>query len=84
MRYYNLIGGEQVGASDWFERRNPANTNEVIAEFPKSNQALTSQAIKSAADAFPSWGSTPAPTAGILFFRGRRSLNNGSTTLPKP
>ena len=69
MKFYNLIAGEQVSNGEWFERRNPANTDEVVAEFPKADTKTTNQAVQAAADAFEKWASTPAPTRGDILFR---------------
>src|SRR5919201_3275695 len=69
MKFYNLIAGEQVSNGDWFERRNPANTVEVVAEFPKADVKTTNQAVQAAEDAFADWAATPAPTRGDILFR---------------
>src|SRR5690348_15958242 len=69
MKFYNLIAGERVSNGDWFERRNPANTDEVVAEFPKADAKTTAQAVDAAEAAFDAWAATPAPTRGDILFR---------------
>lgn len=76
MKFYNLIAGEQVSNGDWFERRNPANTDEVVAEFPKADAKTTNQAVQAAADAFDVWASTPAPTRGDILFRAAEIIES--------
>ena len=43
---------------------NPADTNEVIAEFPMATVEDTQRAIEAAQAAFPAWKKTPAPERG--------------------
>lgn len=74
MKFYNIINGEKVSGDNWIERRNPANLNEVVSEFPKANRETTRAAIQAAVDAFPVWASTPAPTRGDVLFRAAESF----------
>ena len=48
---------------------NPADTNEVIAEFPMATAADTERAIEAAQAAFPAWKKTPAPERGRVIWR---------------
>lgn len=68
-KFYNLIAGEKVGSDRWIERRDPANTDVVVAEFPQADRQMTRDAIRAAADAFPAWAATPAPARGDILFR---------------
>ena len=73
--YGNLIGGEQVGASDHttFETRNPARNGEVPRNFPSASAADAAQAV-AAAEAFPAWAATPAPARARRRRRGDHAV----------
>src|SRR3989338_414572 len=61
--YKNNIGGKLTESSskDYFEKYNPANKNELLGKFPKSNQKDLDEAIKKAKIAFEKWKKVPAP-----------------------
>ena len=42
---------------------NPADTSDVIAEFPLATAADVGRAIEAATAAWPAWKKTPAPSA---------------------
>jgi aldehyde dehydrogenase (NAD+) len=48
---------------------NPADTGDVIAEFPLATQEDTQRAIQAAQAAFPAWKRTPAPERGRIIWR---------------
>jgi len=48
---------------------NPADTNDVIAEFPTATAAEVQQAIDAAQAAFPGWKNTPGPERGRVLWR---------------
>ena len=48
---------------------NPANTADVIAEFPEAGTADVRRAIDAAAAAFPAWKNTPGPERGRVLWR---------------
>ena len=75
--YRNLIGGDWVGASDHatFETGNPARGDEVLGTFPSATVADAAQAVAAAAEAFPAWRATPAPTRGAILFRAAELLD---------
>lgn len=67
--YQDLIGGEWVGTQDGktFQTRNPADTREMVAEYPKAGAVESRQALDAAARAFPGWASqTPVARGRIL------------------
>ena len=70
-RYLNHIGGKWMPAGDgeWFENRNPADTNDLIGLFPKSSKADVDAAVQAASDAFDGWRLMPAPKRGELLYR---------------
>jgi len=68
-KFYHLINGERIGGNDWIVRRNPANTDEVVSEFPKGTYEIARSALEAAAAAFPAWATIPAPDRGDILFR---------------
>ena len=71
VRYRNFIGGEWVDAEggEFFENRNPADTSDLIGQFPKSSSADVDRAVKAARDAFDAWRLIPAPRRGEILYR---------------
>ena len=67
-KYYNVIGGERRESStgERFENRNPANWDEVIGTFPRSNEEDVNTAVESARSAFNNWRLVPAPKRGEI------------------
>jgi len=67
-KYYNVINGErgESCAGERFEDRNPANWDEVIGTFPKSNADDVNAAVESAQSAFDDWRLVPAPKRGEI------------------
>src|ERR1700678_4395320 len=67
----NFINGHWVENSSAavLERRNPANTNEVVNTSPLSTRADVSDAVAAAKAAFPAWRDTPAPVRGKILIR---------------
>ena len=62
-QYKNLINGKLVDSKSGrtFENRNPANWDEVVGVFPKSNCDDLNDAIAAAKKAYPKWRSIPWP-----------------------
>src|SRR5574341_2513139 len=48
---------------------NPADLQDVIAEFPAATEAEVQQAIEAAQAAFPAWKNTPGPERGRVISR---------------
>ncbi|GMR23085.1 MAG: aldehyde dehydrogenase family protein [Acidobacteriota bacterium] len=48
---------------------NPADTNDVIAEFPGASAADAERAIEAARRAFPEWKKSPGPERGRVLWR---------------
>jgi len=69
--YKNFINGKWVESSSGktFENRNPANTDEVVGVFQKSNADDVNQALTAAAEAYKKWRLVPAPKRGELLYR---------------
>ena len=66
---------------------NPADTSDVIAEFPLATAADVRLAIDAATKAFPSWKKTPGPERGRVLWRAadiaRRRLDEIARTLTR-
>ncbi len=69
--YKNYINGKWVrsGSGETFENINPANTDEVIGRFQKSDKDDVKQAVDAAFKARKMWRETPAPRRGEILFR---------------
>src|SRR5581483_8276779 len=69
--YKNFINGEWVESSlgEYFENRNPANTNEVIGCFPRSGAEDVNKAVAAAKEAYKKWRLVPAPKRAELLFK---------------
>ena len=61
--FLNYIGGSWVEArsGETFENRNPADRDELIGTFPRSDESDVARAVDAARDAFRSWRKVPAP-----------------------
>jgi aldehyde dehydrogenase (NAD+) len=71
MKTGSYINGQWVQArSNRLVRNiNPADTRDVIAEFPMATAEDTKQAIEAAQAAFPAWKKTPGPERGRVLWR---------------
>jgi aldehyde dehydrogenase (NAD+) len=74
--YRNYIGGEWVAAASGrtFEDRNPADREEVLGVFPRSDAADVDRAVAAAREAFRSWRLVPAPRRAEIVFRAGEML----------
>jgi len=74
--YYNYIGGEWIksASGEWFENVNPADTNDIVGRFPKSNAEDVNNAVAAAKEAATRWRRTPAPKRAELLFKLARIL----------
>ncbi len=72
----NLIGGawKDAGTGEMFERRNPADVQEVVARVTLSGREDVDCAVEAARNAFPGWRLMPAPKRGELLFRAGEIL----------
>lgn len=69
--FKNYINGKwkSSASGETFENVNPANHNEVLGRFQKSNKKDVNEAIAAAAEALPKWRATPAPKRGEILFK---------------
>ncbi len=75
--YPNYINGKWVASQsgEVFENRNPANRDELIGKFQKSNIQDVNEAVAAAKEAFKTWSLFPAPRrAEILYKLGQRLI----------
>jgi acyl-CoA reductase-like NAD-dependent aldehyde dehydrogenase len=74
--FHNYIDGAWVPsvAGAVFEDRNPANTDEVVGVFQKSDAADVARAIDAAQRAYQHWRLVPAPRRAELLFRAAQLL----------
>ncbi len=70
-RYKNFINGEWVESSsgEIYTRVNPANPDEVLGEFQKSNAEDIKRAVDAAEDAYKSWSKMPAPQRAVYLYK---------------
>ncbi len=69
--YKNFINGEWVKSKSGqtFENRNPANKDEVIGIFQKSNKDDVNDAVAAARQAYKKWRLVPAPKRAEMIMR---------------
>ena len=74
--YHNYIDGVWVGSSsgELFENRNPANHDDLIGLFPKSNANDVAAAVDAARRAYSRWRLVPAPRRAEILFRAAHLL----------
>ena len=80
-----LIGGQWVGAASGktFETRNPADTDEVVAVYPRCDASDTRQAIEAAKAAQPQWAAVPAPKRGEILFKAAQILESRADSVAR-
>ncbi len=69
--YKNYIGGEwkKSKSGETFENRNPANTDELIGVFQKSNKDDVMEAVAVAKETQKKWRLVPAPRRAEILYR---------------
>lgn len=75
----NFIGGQWVETltGETFERRNPADTSELVGRITRAGKADVDKAVRAAKEAFRKWKLFPAPKRGEILFRaGELILKN--------
>ena len=84
-KYQNLINGEWVNpiSREFAPDRNPADTDDVIGEFPESSNADVSAAVQSAKDAYQSWRLVPAPKRAEILVRAGEILTREKDRLAR-
>jgi len=74
--YRNYIGGEwgPAASGGTFEDVNPANRDDVIGLFPRSDASDVERATRAAREAFRAWRLVPAPRRAEIVFRAGEIL----------
>lgn len=69
--FKNFINGEwvQSKSGQTYENRNPADKNEVVGVFQKSNAADIKMAVDAASEAYKKWRLYPAPKRGEILYK---------------
>ncbi len=83
--YPCIIGGEKIISSNGstFRDINPADTGEVLAEFPMLTRVDVARAIDVAREAQLRWASTPAPERGRILLRAAQLMESEAEELAK-
>src|SRR5262245_50996889 len=70
-RYENFIGGEWVAPTTgtYAPNRSPANTDDIVGEYPSSGQKDAQSAVTAAKAAFPEWAGMPGPARGRILWK---------------
>jgi alpha-ketoglutaric semialdehyde dehydrogenase len=74
--FQNFINGEWIAPQNGqsYLNRNPANTDEVIGEFPLSGPGDVDAAVSAAREAYETWRLVPAPKRAEILFRAAELL----------
>src|SRR5437899_1165107 len=73
--FSNYINGEWIESGHTFEKRHPANTDDLVALFSKGSSQDIVKAADAAAAAFPAWSSLNAPARGAILFKTAELLD---------
>src|SRR5207253_5841147 len=75
--YTHFIGGHrtQSDGSPDLVRNNPAASDEVLGGFRSADIRLVHEAVRTAAQAWPSWRNTPAPARGRVLLEAARLMD---------
>lgn len=70
-KFQNFIAGRWCDSvtGQTYENRNPANWNEIVGIFPRSNKEDVDRAVKAARKAYRTWRLVPVPDRGHIFQR---------------
>jgi acyl-CoA reductase-like NAD-dependent aldehyde dehydrogenase len=83
--YQNFIGGEWVPAKSGqtFQNTNPADTREVVAQYPQSSQPDALAAIEAAKAALPAWSGMTSVARGRVLSKASQLLEARKPELAK-
>ena len=84
-RYKNLVAGEWVDAraGGTVQDLNPADTSEVVAEFPSMAAEDVTRAIDAAAEAFPAWKAKTWTARGAIMRRAAELIRERAETIAR-
>ena len=85
LEFHNLVGGEWVAARAGraFPDVNPANRDDVIGTFPRSDAEDVAAAVAAAERALPAWRRTPQPGRGEILRRAADLLRDRKEELAR-
>ncbi len=83
--YQNFIGGEWVSAKSGqtFQNTNPADTREVVAQYPQSGQPDALAAIEAAKAALPTWSGMTSVARGRVLSKASQLIEARKPELAK-
>ncbi|MEM0481725.1 MAG: aldehyde dehydrogenase family protein [Nitrososphaerota archaeon] len=83
--YPCVIGGEKIFPPDGrtFKDINPADTGEIVAEFPQMSRDDAARAIDAARETQLKWASTPAPERGRILVKAAEILEGEADELAR-
>lgn len=76
----NYVGGSWDGTPE-VERRNPADTHDVVALSVSSPASVVADAVHVAGDAQPRWSATPSPARGRVLLDAAQILESRVSTV---
>src|SRR6476646_1435565 len=81
--YQNFINGKWITSESGksVQNINPGNIDDLIGNIPLATRAEARLAVESAAEAFRSWRSTPAPVRGRIVGKAARLLEDNKEEL---
>jgi len=78
----HVIGGESFGKADR-ERRNPADSDDIVSRFPAGEAADVNRAVEAARDSLAKWSRTPAPERAAVLTRAAAILESRVTQVSR-
>lgn len=83
--YKNFINGGGLAAQSGrtYQTVNPADTREIVAEYPLSDQADASAAVEAAVRAYPAWATTTPVARGRILSRASQLIETRKTELAR-
>jgi acyl-CoA reductase-like NAD-dependent aldehyde dehydrogenase len=83
--YHNYIDGAwvQSASGELFENRNPANRDDLIGLFPKSNARDVADAVEAARQAYRRWRLVPAPRRAEILFKAAQLVGEQKEALAR-
>src|SRR3979411_2322199 len=75
--YAHFIGGHRIqpdGSPD-LVRTNPAASDEILGGLKSADLELVRRAVRNAAEAWPRWRNTPAPSRGRILLEAARLMD---------
>ena len=83
--FKNNIGGtlKDSSTSEFFEKYNPADKNDLLGKFPKSTEKDLEEAVTEAKKAFEVWKNTPAPKRAEVLYKAAEITTSEKEELAK-